>query len=61
VSLLWNVATNLLHVAVADERSGECFELIVESGREALDAFRHPFAHAAWRGIDYELAGSACA
>jgi hypothetical protein len=61
VSLLWNIATNLLHIAVSDERSGRRFELIVESGREALDAFRHPFAHAAWRGVEYELTGAASA
>jgi hypothetical protein len=59
VSLLWSRLTNLLWVAVRDVRSGAAFELVTESGAEALDAFRHPFAHAAWRGIDYAGAAGA--
>jgi hypothetical protein len=52
VALLWSKATDSLAVTVLDERSGTAFELVVESGRQALDVFRHPFAHAAWRGIE---------
>jgi hypothetical protein len=52
VALLWSKATDSLAVTVLDERSGKGFELVVESGRQALDVFRHPFAHAAWRGIE---------
>jgi hypothetical protein len=58
VSLLWSEPTGGLFVAVHDERSGAGFELVVESGSEALEVFRHPFAYAAWRGIEY--GGSAC-
>jgi len=53
VSLLWSQPTGGLFVAVDDERSGAGFELVVESGSEALDVFHHPFAYAAWRGIQY--------
>jgi hypothetical protein len=28
----------------------------VEPGTNALDVFEHPYAHAAWRGVDYRLA-----
>jgi hypothetical protein len=56
VSLLWSEETGSLCVAVRDDRSGAGFELVVESGAEALDVFDHPFAYAAWRGIEYDLA-----
>jgi hypothetical protein len=52
VAVLWSASTDSLTVAVLDERSGAAFELVVETGTEALDVFRHPFAHAAWRGIE---------
>jgi hypothetical protein len=52
VALLWSEPTDSLTVAVLDRRSGTHFELVVETGTEALDVFRHPFAHAAWRGIE---------
>jgi hypothetical protein len=54
VALVWHRPTDSLAVTVLDERSGTAFELVVESGPEALDAFHHPFAHAAWRGVDYD-------
>ena len=56
VSLLWSERTGSLSVTVRDERSGAGFELVVQSGAEALDVFDHPFAYAAWRGIEYDLA-----
>jgi hypothetical protein len=51
-SLLWSEPTGGLFVAVHDERSGAGLELVVESGAEALEVFRHPFAYAAYRGIE---------
>jgi hypothetical protein len=55
VALVWHRPTDSLSVTVLDERSGAAFELVVETGAEALDVFDHPFAHAAWRGVDYGL------
>jgi hypothetical protein len=52
VALLWDQASDNLAVTVHDQRSGTAFELVMASGTEALDAFRHPFAHAAWRGLE---------
>jgi hypothetical protein len=46
VVLLWQPHTGSVTVSVADSRTGDCFELAVESER-ALDAFYHPFAYAA--------------
>jgi hypothetical protein len=46
VSLFWNSRTDRVSVAVADERSGESFELEVDSS-DALAAFHHPYAYAA--------------
>jgi hypothetical protein len=50
VTLSWSPSTDLLFVTVLDE-AGDPFELIVEA-HEALDAFHHPFAYAAFRGLD---------
>jgi hypothetical protein len=52
VSLLWSEADNRLRVAVADARTGEEFELDAHP-ENALDVFYHPFAYAAFRGLDY--------
>lgn len=45
VQLLWDPATNGVSIAVADGRSGEVLHFGVD-GREATDAFHHPFAYA---------------
>jgi hypothetical protein len=45
VRLLWNSQTDRVSVTVQDERSGETFELQVES-TDALAAFNHPYAYA---------------
>jgi hypothetical protein len=55
VTLLWAEDTNAVAVLVRDEGSGDQFELSVEPGTNALDAFEHPYAYAAWRGVDYRL------
>jgi hypothetical protein len=43
-----------LAVTVLDWTCGDCFELDVEAGY-AMDAFHHPYAYAAHRGILYGL------
>ena len=46
VVLLWHPDENALTVSVEDSRIGDRFQLAVAPDR-ALDAFYHPFAHAA--------------
>jgi hypothetical protein len=46
VLLLWHPRENTLTVSVEDARLGDRFQLAVAPER-ALDAFYHPFAHAA--------------
>jgi hypothetical protein len=46
VLLLWHATDNTLTVSVEDARLGDRFQLAVAPDR-ALDAFYHPFAHAA--------------
>ena len=46
VLLLWHPRENALTVSVEDARLGDRFQLAVAPDR-ALDAFYHPFAHAA--------------
>jgi hypothetical protein len=54
VSLLWRREDNRLKVAVAVTSAGVDFELdaLVEN---AFDLFYHPFAYAAFRGLDYDV------
>ena len=51
VRLLWDQANDRVMVAVSDARTGEAFEIPV-AHHEARDAFHHPYAHAAFQGID---------
>ena len=55
VALLWFKSTNRILVSVADEKTGDRFELQAESSN-ALDVFYHPFAYAARSGIAYRTA-----
>jgi hypothetical protein len=55
VWLLWHVTDDRVIVSVADERTGERFQLDVRDGERALDVFHHPYAYAGWRGIDTGL------
>ena len=52
VWLLWTPSTERLCVVVHDETLDETFEVEVEHG-DALDAFRHPYAYAAFRRVRY--------
>jgi hypothetical protein len=56
VTLLWADNTDAVAVLVRDEGTDDQFELSVEPGANALDTFEHPYAYAAWRGVDYRLA-----
>ena len=52
VWLLWSEDANRLFVLLHDSRLDDSFELDVQSAN-ALDCFEHPYAYAAFRGIDY--------
>jgi hypothetical protein len=58
VTLLWAEDTNTVAVFVRDHGTDDQFELSVEPGTNALDAFEHPYAYAAWRGVDYRRSPS---
>jgi hypothetical protein len=53
VTLLWAPETDAVAVHVHDTAQDDEFELDVEPGENPLDVFEHPYAHAAWRGIEY--------
>jgi hypothetical protein len=52
VVLLWHTGTDKLTVSVSDASTGHNFEVDVD-GANAMDAFHHPYAYAASRGIPY--------
>jgi hypothetical protein len=56
VTLLWAADTNSVAVLVCDDSTKEQFELVVEPGANPLDVYEHPYAYAAWRGIEYRTA-----
>jgi hypothetical protein len=58
VSLLWFERVGFLSVAVHDAKTGEAFELVLTESDNALDVFNHPFAYAAFRGLDNAAAAS---
>lgn len=55
VTLLWNRRSDELTVCVRDSHTGSYFELQAEHDN-ALDVFHHPYAYAAARGINADLA-----
>ncbi len=55
VSLFWSRTADRVTLAVADRNLGEDFHINV-AGAHALDAFYHPFAYAACRGLGFGTA-----
>jgi hypothetical protein len=51
VHLLWDQANDRVMVTVSDAKTGEAFEIPV-AHHEARGAFHHPYARAAFHGID---------
>ena len=52
VALLWKKEENEVSVAVNDASTGDAFEIPV-GAHSALDVFHHPYAYAAFTGVDY--------
>jgi hypothetical protein len=50
VFLIWYPADDSLAIVVIDENA-DSFELVV-TAQEALDVFEHPYAYAAFRGLE---------
>ena len=52
VALYWHTDSDILSVVVADSRTDESFELVLDHDDRAMDVFHHPFAYAARRGLE---------
>ena len=52
VRLLWAEDDGQLAVSVSDIRTGRDFVLEVRQGEDAMEVFHHPYAYAAWHGVD---------
>ena len=46
VWLMWDPATDNVHVRVRDAKAGRAFEVPVHGAQSAMDVFHHPFAYA---------------
>ena len=53
VSLMWRRADNALRVSIANAQTGVEFELDAYP-ENALDIYYHPYAYAAYRGLNYD-------
>jgi hypothetical protein len=56
VALLWAADTNAIAVLVRDDSTRDQFELVVGPDENPMHVYEHPYAYAAWRGIDYRTA-----
>jgi hypothetical protein len=56
VTLLWAKDTNAVAVLIHDDGTDDHFEVPVAAGANALHVFEHPYAYAAWQGVDYRTA-----
>jgi hypothetical protein len=56
VRLLWDPAEDRSAVAVEDVGTGGRFTIDVREDEHPLEVFRHPYAYAAWHGIDTQSA-----
>ncbi len=54
VALLWHICTDDPFVFVHDANGGVDFLLYVDAA-EVMEVFRHPYAYAASRGVEYSL------
>ena len=52
VWLHWREQDNRVLVAVTDEKTGDRFVIEVPEGERVLDVFAHPYAYAAYLGVD---------
>jgi hypothetical protein len=52
VRLFWHPATDTVCLSVFDTSHEQAFELLIDPA-DALDAFNHPFAYAAFQGIRF--------
>lgn len=57
VTLLWAPDTNTVSVSVWDTATEDRFELVLEPELNPIDVFEHPYAYAAWRGIEFDDCG----
>jgi hypothetical protein len=57
VLLLWDEHDGRVVLSVEDSKTGDAFTVDVHSDDNAMDAFQHPFAYAAWRGVPMSATG----
>ncbi len=57
VLLLWSEHDDRVVLAVEDSKTGDAFTVDVHRDDSAMDAFQHPFAYAAWRGVAMSATG----
>jgi hypothetical protein len=52
VRMLWHERDGRVTIAVADDKTGDAFAVEVREGERAMDVCHHPYAYAAWRGME---------
>jgi hypothetical protein len=59
VTLLWAAETDTVAVLVRDHSMSHQFELVVVPDDNPIHVYEHPYAYAAWRGVDLSSRGPA--
>lgn len=57
VQLLWSEHDGRVVLVLEDARTGDGFTVDVHRDDSAMDAFHHPYAYAAWRGVAMSATG----
>jgi hypothetical protein len=55
VRLLWHEPDGRVFVAVADAKTGKAFILAVRDLERTREVFHHPYAYAAWYGVETSM------
>jgi hypothetical protein len=58
IRLLWHEPDGRLFVAVADSKTGDAFDFEIRDRERTREVFDHPFAYAAWYGVDTRAGAS---
>jgi hypothetical protein len=58
VRLLWHEPDGRLFVSVADSKTGDAFDLEIRDRDRTREVFYHPFAYAAWYGVETHRSGA---
>lgn len=55
VTLVWMADSNTVAALLRDANADEDMASLVEPETNPVDVYEHPYAYAAWRGVNYRI------